>query len=50
VLLAPNVDKDGKIQDGHWIDDDRLIDVELEQKVERTSSKGGPQQSPARSY
>jgi hypothetical protein len=33
VLLVPKVD-------------DRLIDVEVEQKVERTSERGGPQQAP----
>jgi hypothetical protein len=47
VLLVPKVDKDGKHQYGHWFDDDRLIDVELEQRVERTSARGGPQQAPA---
>jgi hypothetical protein len=47
VLLVPRVDKDGKHQYGHWFDDDRLIDVELEQRVQRTSSRGGPQQAPS---
>jgi len=46
VLLVPKVDKDGKHQYGHWFDDDRLVDVKLEQKVERTSTRGGPQQAP----
>jgi hypothetical protein len=36
VLLVPKVDKDGKHQYGHWFDDDRPIDVDLEQRVERT--------------
>jgi len=48
VLLVPPVDKDGKHQYGHWFDDDRLVDVELEEKVERTSERGGPQQAPSR--
>jgi hypothetical protein len=48
VLLMPGLDKDGKRQEGVWFDDDRLIDVELEEKVERTSQRGGPQQSPSR--
>ena len=33
VLIVPKVDKDGKHQHGFWFDDDRLIDVELEQRV-----------------
>jgi hypothetical protein len=44
VLIVPPVDKDGKLSPGLWFDDDRLIDVELEQKAKRSSSKGGPQQ------
>ncbi len=48
VLLSPTVDKDGKHRNGIWLDDDRLIDVETEEKVERTSERGGPQQAPAR--
>jgi hypothetical protein len=46
VLIVPKVDKDGKHQHGFWFDDDRLIDVKLEQRVQRTSSRGGPQQTP----
>jgi hypothetical protein len=49
VLLVPGLDKDGKHQPGMWFDDDRLIDVELEQRAKRSSSKGGPQQAPSRS-
>src|ERR1700677_3737096 len=45
VLLVRRVDKDGKHQYGHWSDDDRLIEVELEERVERTSTRGGPQQA-----
>ncbi|MGP8240268.1 MAG: hypothetical protein ACLQQB_00655 [Solirubrobacteraceae bacterium] len=48
VLIVPRVDKDGKHQHGHWFDDDRLIDVKLDQKVERTSTRGGPQYAPSR--
>ena len=49
VLLVPGLDKDGKHQTGLWFDDDRLIDVEAEQRVQRTSSRGGPQEAaPAR--
>lgn len=49
VLIVPGLDKDGKHQQGLWLDDDRLIDVELEKKVQRSSRKGGPQQAPSRS-
>jgi hypothetical protein len=51
VLLVPPVDKDGKRVGGEWFDDDRLIDIEAEQRVARTSTKGGPQaDAPSRSY
>lgn len=46
VLLVPSVDEKGAYQEGHWFDDERLIDVESERRVERTSRRGGPQQVP----
>ena len=54
VLLAAPVDEKGAYRDtsprrwppAHWFDDERLIDVESEQAVERTSRRGGPQQEP----
>ena len=46
VLLIPKVGADGSYKDGQWFDDDRLIDVESERAVERTSSRGGPQHTP----
>lgn len=46
VLLVPKVKADGKYENGTWIDDERLIDVEADQAVARTSRRGGPQQSP----
>jgi len=49
VLLHPKVGPDGKREDGLWIDDDRLIDVEAEARVARTSRKGGPPQGPSKS-
>ena len=48
VLIVPVVDKDGKLVEGAWFDDERLIDVEAEVAVERSSLKGGPQPAPAR--
>jgi len=48
ALIAPKVDKDGKHVSGRWFDDMRLIDVEAEKKVKRTSTRGGPQQTPSR--
>jgi hypothetical protein len=48
ALLAPKVDREGKHQEGRWFDDERLIDVENEQAVERTSRRGGPQQASSR--
>lgn len=45
VLILPEIDKDGKKQEGHWFDDDRLIDVLKEQRVQRSSRKGGPQEN-----
>lgn len=48
VLLVPSVGTDGAFRDGQWFDDERLIDVESGQRVERTSRKGGPEHTPAR--
>jgi hypothetical protein len=48
VLLVPQVGSDGKADGGGWYDDERLIDVEAEQAVKRTSRRGGPQQAPSR--
>lgn len=46
ILLVPPVDEKGGYRRGEWFDDERLIDVELEMRVERTSRRGGPQQTP----
>ncbi len=46
VLLTPSVDEKGAHREGHWYDDERLIDIEMEKPVERTSRKGGPEFSP----
>lgn len=40
ALIVPKVDKDGKYQEGRWFDDERLIDVEAEQRVQRSSIRG----------
>jgi hypothetical protein len=45
VLLAGQ-SKDGKAGEAVWFDDDRLIDVAAEKRVERTSLKGGPNLTP----
>ena len=47
VLLQPPVNKDGDTRKGEWFDDERRIDVEAEQRVERTSRTGGPPDVPA---
>lgn len=47
VLLQPPVDEKGDLREGKWFDDERLVDVEAEQRVERASSRGGPQDVPA---
>jgi hypothetical protein len=46
VLLVPKIGEDGSYKDGHWFDDERLISVESERPVQRTSRRGGPQQTP----
>ena len=46
VSIVPPVKADGTYSDGMWFDDERLIEVETEKPVERTSRKGGPQSSP----
>ena len=48
VLLQPSLDKDGKRQDGIWIDDERLIDVEAKKAVKRTSTRGADMPAPVR--
>jgi hypothetical protein len=48
ILIVADDKGDGKFPGSTWIDDERLIDVESEQAVERTSRRGGPQDSPAR--
>lgn len=48
VYLVPKVGNDNKPAEGAWFDDDRLIDVESEKRVERTSLKGGPNPTPPR--
>lgn len=48
VLLQPGLDKDGKLQKGEWYDDDRLIDVEVQERVERTSRRGSDAPAPVR--
>lgn len=47
VLLQPKVGPDNKKAEGVWFDDERLIDVEREASVRRTSRRGGPQESEA---
>lgn len=46
VLIVPTLDKDGKPREGKWFDDARMIDVELEEQVQRESKRGGPQHTP----
>lgn len=48
VLLHAGLDKEGKLQEGQWFDDDRLIDVEHEQIVARSSSRGADMPAPVR--
>jgi hypothetical protein len=48
VLLQPSIDKDGKRQEGIWLDDERLIDVETDEPVERTSTRGADTPAPVR--
>ena len=52
VLIEPtNLDKDGKVQDPQWFDEQRVELVELEQPKVSTESKantGGPHDAPTR--
>jgi hypothetical protein len=50
VLLTPTVGSDGGFKEGNWFDDERLIDVQTEQPVQRTSRKGGPMLTPSRNH
>lgn len=47
VLIVPPA-KEGEYKEGIWIDDERLLVNETDEPVERTSSRGGPQQSPSK--
>ena len=47
VLLSPAVDEKGGYRSGQWFDDERLVEVESNLRVARTSRKGGPQQDEA---
>lgn len=48
VLLQAGLDKDGKLEEGKWFDDDRLIDVAAEKRAQRTSGKGADMAAPVR--
>ena len=47
VLLQPPYNKEHP-SEGRWFDDDRLIDVEAEKRVQRTSAKGADMPAPVR--
>lgn len=48
ALIVPPIAADGAFRQGEWFDDERLIDAETEQRVERTSRRGGPMPVPNR--
>lgn len=45
-LLQPNIDKDGKYVDGHWMDEDRLEAVKAEPVMHQVSTKGSCDPAP----
>lgn len=44
ILVTPKVDKDGKVQESHWFDEQRLIVDEIGEQVfiDNGTTPGGP--------
>lgn len=49
LLLVPGLDKDGKMQEGHWFDEQRVEAVETKPSITLDNSKTpGPDRAPSR--
>lgn len=42
ISIVPPVDKDGKVQEGHWFDEDRLQIIEAKPVKLNIKNDGGP--------
>lgn len=51
ILLVPAIDKDGKLSEGHWFDEQRVIADETSPSITLDNRKTpGPDRAPSRNY